>query len=120
MKEKADKEFMKDKKTRELYNRELGLNNDKVQIEKAMQQATEYRKYGVNDNNVIIKAMKLENGNDINRASKERIAAAKLAENSKTVKDFQAHMKNFRETPGMSKKQSDKMERMVKQINGNL
>jgi len=117
MRDKADKEFMKDKEIKKLYDTELKLNGDKQKIEEAMKAAKKYREYGVNDNSVIIKAMKSRNASTTDITSKERIAAAKLAENSKTVKDFQTHMKHFRETPGMSETQAKRIERMVKEIN---
>lgn len=116
MKEKADKEFMKDKEIRALYQEKLKLKN-KDEVDKAMREAKKYREYGVNDNNIIIKAMNSKNASTTDRASKERIAAARLAENSKTVRDLETHMNYFNKTPGMSKKQSERIERMIREIN---
>ena len=61
--------------------------------------------------------MNSTNASTADRASKERIAAARLAENSKTVKDLETHMKHFNKTPGMSRQQSERMERMIREIN---
>ncbi|MBQ2917512.1 MAG: hypothetical protein IJE59_05080 [Clostridia bacterium] len=116
MREQYDKEFMKDKQARRMYKEQLGLSN-KEEVDQAMRDAVKYREYGINDNNIIIKAMKSDNGNAQNRADKRRIAAAKLAETSKNEKDLQAHMKRFASTKGITEHQVKDMERMVRSIN---
>lgn len=114
--EKLDNEFVKNKEMRSLYQQKLNLRT-KQEIDDAMNQAKEYRKYGVTDNDLIIKAMKADNGNDQNRASKTRIAAARLASGSKSEKDLENSMKRFAKTPGMSESKVKNMERLVRNIN---
>lgn len=116
MKIKADNEFRNNKEIRKLYKEKLNLNT-KEEIDLAMEDAVKYRQYGINDNSIIIKAMKSDNGNPQNRADNRRIAAAKLAENSKTEKDFQTNMKRFEKTPGIKERQVQDMERLVRGIN---
>lgn len=113
---KMDDKFVKDKKIRKLYQEKLGLEN-KEEIDAAMTDALKYRQEGINDNEIIIKAMKLDNGNPQNRADNRRLAAAKLAENSKNEKDLEAHMKRFAKVPNMKQQQVEDMERLVRQIN---
>jgi len=111
-----DNEFMKDKAIREMYKQKLGLDNKK-DVDLAMKDALKYREYGINDNSTIIKAMKLDNGNSQNRADNRRIAAAKLAESSKSQKDLETNMKRFGKTKGITQAQVDDMERLVRKIN---
>lgn len=116
MREVQDKKFRRDKEIREMYRTQLELRTNE-QVDAAMRDAIEYRQYGVNDNDIIIKAMKADNGTPQNRASKTRIAAAKLAEASKTEKDLQTNMQRFAKTPGIKERQVQDMERMVRGIN---
>ena len=116
MREKADKEFINDKAVREMYKQQLNLSK-KEDVDKAMKDAVKYREYGINDNNIIIKAMKADRGNVNNRADNRRIAAAKLAENSKTEKDLQTNMQRFAKTRGIKQPQVNDMEKLVRQIN---
>lgn len=119
MQEKELKKFEKDGELRRLYKEKLKLKT-KEQVDIAMKQAAEYKKHGVEDDKYIIKAMQLNNGNESNRDSKKRIAAAKIAEASKTPKDLEAYMKSFSKTPGITDKQVNDMEKLVRQINIDL
>ena len=82
-----------------------------------MDHANKYRSYGVTDNDTIISAMTMLNGNETNRANSDRIAAAKLATISKNEKDLSTNIQRFAKTPGMSKTKVDDMERKVRIIN---
>lgn len=116
MREEQDEKFMKDRETRKLYKEKLKLKN-KAEIDKAMADAVKYREYGVTDDKKIIKAMKMNNGNENNRADKKRIAAAKFAENTKNEKDLESHLKRFGESKGITEKQVKEMKDMVRIIN---
>ena len=111
-----DEKFMKDQEARELYARELNLKT-KEEIDAVMRDAVKYREYGVEDNETIIKAMSMNNGNKENRANIERIGAARLSMNSKSLKDLDTTMKRFSKTPGISKEQIKQMEDNIKFIN---
>lgn len=116
LKQRKDKMFEKDSEMRALYKRELGLKSKK-EIDQAMKDATEYRKYGVTDNETILKAMQMDGGNSANRTSKERIAAAKLSTISKSNKDIETNMKQFAKTPGVTQQQIKDMEKRIRYIN---
>ena len=74
--ERADKEFLKDKDAREKYSKAFAGEDYK----KIMEEAIEYRRYGVTDNDAIIKAMKLQvDGLSENKKDKRRILTAKVA-----------------------------------------
>ena len=111
-----DEKFKKDQEIRELYARELNLKT-KEEIDAVMRDAVKYREYGVEDNETIIKAMSMDNGNKENRANIERIGAARLSMNSKSLKDLDTTMKRFSKTPGISKEQIKQMENRIKFIN---
>ena len=82
-----------------------------------MDAAIEYRKYGVTDNDTIIKSMKMEHGNETNWANKDRIAAAKLSGVSKSTKDLNTNMEQFAKTPGVTQQQVNDMRRRIKYLN---
>lgn len=116
MKKDQDEKFKKNSETRKLYKDKLGLHTE-AEIDRAMNDAVKYREYGVTDDKKIIKAMKVNNGNENNRADKSRIAAAKFAENTKNEKDLESHLKRFGETRGITENQVNEMKSMVRQIN---
>ena len=83
----ADKKFLKDKEKIKMYKDKFGAENYKQK----MQEALEYRKYGVTDDKMIIKAMKLENLRDANATSKERISYAKIASSAQSEDQLNAY-----------------------------
>ena len=115
MRQEKDRKFKKDAEMRKLYARELGLKDEK-DIDAAMDAAIKYREYGVEDNDVIIKAMTMNNGNESNRADFSRIGAARLSMQSKSLKDLESTMKRFKETVKDPNK-IKQMENDIKQIN---
>lgn len=115
LKEIKDKKFKQDRATRELYAREFGLTK-KEDIDAVLDDANKYRGYGVTDNDVIIKAMQMNNGNKLNRADKKRIATAQMAAAIKNEKDLDAGLKRFSKTKGITKEQVKKMEEDVRFI----
>lgn len=109
---KKDEEFKKDKEMRKLYANRFNLTS-KEDIDKIMDDAIEYRKYGVTDNDVIMKAMGF---NPNNRASKESIAAARLSSISKTQKDLDKAMERYAQS-GASQQQVARMRKNIESIN---
>lgn len=119
MRKAQDDKFKKDSEMRKLYKDKLGLHTE-TEIDKAMSAAVKYREYGVTDDKKIIKAMKVNNGNENNWADKKRIAAAKFAENSKNEKDLESNLKRFGETRGITASQVKEMKDMVRIINNSM
>lgn len=119
MRDKLDNQFVNDREIRKLYKQKLELKSEK-EVDDVMEDALKYRRYGINDNSVIIKAMKADNGDASNRAertSNKRIAAAMFAENSKNEKDLESNMKRFGEKKGITTQQVDDMKKLVRTIN---
>lgn len=87
MNEKMDKEFLKDKQKQKMYKDKFG----EAEYEQAMKDALEYRKYGVTDDKMIMKAMNLKNVQDQSRVSKERIGFAKIASTAKDKNSLEAY-----------------------------
>lgn len=116
MKAKKDKEFKNDADMRTMYKRQLNLQTEE-EVDRAMDHANKYRSYGVTDNDIIISAMNMDDGDETNRANSDRIAAAKLATISKNEKDLSTNIQRFAKTPGMSRDKVVNMERRVRIIN---
>lgn len=117
--EKLDRQFANDREIRRLYKQKLELKTEK-EVDAAMEDAKKYRQYGINDNSVIIKAMKANNENISDRSertSNKRIAAAMFAENSKGEKELEANMKRFGEKKGITGDQVTEMKNLVRKIN---
>ena len=127
IKQRKDDMFKLDSTKREMYAREFSNQLDKFKgkerkekLNEIMDAAIEYRKYGVTDDGTIIKAMKIDKGNPLNvteQDKKERIAAAKLAGVSKSSKDLETTIKRFKQTPGISKDQVERMENRIRRMN---
>ena len=109
--DKLDEDWMKSKDTIKMYKEIFGKD-----YEEAMKDALEYRRYGVTDDKVITKVMRL-NGlkgkdSETSRTSKERIALAKAAskiKDDKGLKDYGDRLKDN----GIS---DDK----IKEVKGNI
>lgn len=113
--DELDKEFKRDKEMRKLYS--MQFNNAKgKELDQIMEQATEYRKYGITDNTKIIRAMSLAS-NPEERAKPQYIAAAKLSQAAKSEKDLESVMKRFGKTKGVTDKQKQDMENRIRMIN---
>ena len=84
--ERLDDKFLRDKEAIKMYKDEFG----ELGYKDAMNDALEYRKYGITDNKTIIKAMKLKTKGLGDRANKRRILVAKTANqlNRKDVDHF--------------------------------
>lgn len=109
----SDKAFMKSKEVKEQYQKAF----DK-QYKEAMEKAMEYRKHGVTDNEVIIKAMKSKaKGVGKDYADSKRIAAAKLAKNVNNEKDVET-IGNRLKDRGVSETQIRQQKEMLRDIRG--
>lgn len=109
----SDKAFMKSKEVKEQYQKAF----DK-QYKEAMEKAMEYRKHGVTDNEVIIKAMKSKaKGVGKDYADSKRIAAAKLAKNVNNEKDVET-IGNRLKDRGVSEAQIKQQKDMLRDIRG--
>ena len=110
---RSDKAFMKSKEVKEQYQKAF----DK-QYKEAMEKAMEYRKHGVTDNEVIIKAMKSKaKGVGKDYADSKRIAAAKLAKNVNNEKDVET-IGNRLKDRGVSETQIRQQKEMLRDIRG--
>lgn len=113
MNKQSDKAFMKSKEVKEQYQKAF----DK-QYKEAMEKAMEYRKHGVTDNEVIIKAMKSKaKGVGKDYADSKRIAAAKLAKNVNNEKDVET-IGNRLKDRGVSETQIRQQKEMLRDIRG--
>lgn len=124
MNDQADKAFMRDKDVQLQYKNAFGtkeIDNGKGQklesYKVAMQKAKEYRKHGVTDNEVIIKAMKANVKGVGDWDSGQRIAAAKYASQVSNEKDIETMSKRLKER-GIGQQQIATQEDMLRQIKG--
>lgn len=124
MNDQADKAFMRDKEVQLQYKNAFGtkeIDNGKGQrlasYRVAMQKAKEYRKHGVTDNEVIIKAMKANVKGVGDWDSGQRIAAAKYASQVSNEKDIETMSKRLKER-GIGQQQIATQEDMLRQIKG--
>lgn len=97
-KEQQDKEFLKDKEARKYFAQqcstelaELKGKEKKQKLDEIMQDAIEYRREGVTDNSIIVKARKLDkNGNTTSTESKlAAVMATKSKDNIERMKYYQ-------------------------------
>lgn len=110
-----DKAWRKDKDTINKYKEKFGTNrenNGKAAWENAMNNAKEYRKMGITDDDAIMAAMKLDGLADNNKTSKERMALAKAASTVKSDKEVKAYGERLSEL-GVS-------DAKVKQVKSNI
>ena len=114
-KAREDVKAMLDKDRRKKYKEKLKLKNDKEAIQ-AMRDAQKYRESGITDDDLIIKTMKTKGFGD-DRASKERIILAGLAEEVGTSKKDFDRMKEGLEKKGFDKKQIEKYAKAIQDIN---
>ena len=147
-KEEADMMFKKDSEIRQKYAEELGINKKykeemirakeisdlkerrekvaeikkqrKKEIDKTMEKAVDYRKFNVTNDDVIIKAMKIDKdkrNNDI--ASRDKIAAAMIATRAKTSKDVESHVERLRKQ-GVSENDANRIVKNAREINKDI
>ena len=100
IKDKKDQMFMDDREMQELYKREFSTEiKSGVKLEDIMNEALEYRRAGITDNDTIVKAMKMNDmlpnpsgtgkvNVGVDRDDARRVLAAKLAASAKTQDDL--------------------------------
>ena len=111
-----DKAAMKDKERQKLYMNKLNI--PKSQVKQVMQEAQEYRKSGITDDKLIIKAMQADDEKfGPGRANEERIILAGLAnevgKDNKKIKDLEARLTER----GLSKEDVNKFIGGIREIN---
>ena len=109
-----DKKAMLDVERRKLYERKLKLSAK--QAREAMKDAQKYRESGLTDDDLIIKAMKAEGFGD-DRASKERIILAGLAQEVGTSKKELDRMKKGLSSKGFTNEQIENYSNAIKKMN---
>ena len=111
-----DKEAMKDKERQKLYMNKLNI--PKSEVKQVMQEAQEYRRSGITDDKLIIKAMKADEDKfGPGRANEERIILAGLANevgnDNKKIKNLEARLTER----GLSKEDVNKYISGIREIN---
>lgn len=111
-----DKAAMKDKERQKLYMDKLNI--PRSEVKQVMQEAQEYRKSGITDDKLIIKAMKADEDKfGPGRANEERIILAGLASevgnDNKKIKDLESRLKER----GLSDKDVNKFIGGIREIN---
>ena len=112
--DKADQEFLNNKKIKQKYIDGFGENR----ANEMMNSAIKYRKHGVTNDDIIIKAMKQKSkslGED--PASDGRIVAAKLALNVNNEKDMETIVKRLKDR-GVQEKNIKEQEKFIRNIRG--
>lgn len=113
-KAEADKQFRMSKANRDQFAEEFEVQS-KAEIDRLMEQAIQYRKEGIEDNKLIIKAMKLDKDNPDKRASAENRFAAMMSKSAKTQEDFD----KLRERIGkqLPKDKTDELMKKIQKLN---
>ena len=122
-KQKAlDDKFRNDSKTKQFYAQEFkedlrklsGKEREK-ELDNIMEQALEYRQYGVTDDKIIVKAMKLdESGNITESDSKAAAMMATKAKDRKSMKEYKEDLSKY-----VKKDRADSITKKAMQI-GNM
>ena len=106
-KEEQDKEFLKDKEARKYFAQQCstelsGLSGKerKEKLDSIMKEAVEYRKEGVTDNSIIVKARKLDRNNPTSNESK---LAAVMATKAKDIEGMERYQKRIAKKLGDTK-----------------
>lgn len=111
---KKDDKYAKSKKTRDFFDKELGLNGDETKINEAVQQARTFREWGIDDDKIIVKIMKDADKRGENRVSEENIATGALAMNIKSNSDLEKAMNRLSQTKGIKEDQvTDMRNRLI-------
>lgn len=107
-KEEQDKEFLKDKEARKYFAQQCstelsGLSGKerKVKLDSIMKEAVEYRKEGVTDNSIIVKARKLDKSG--NTTATESKLAAVMATKAKDMEGMERYQKRIAKKLGDTK-----------------
>ena len=80
-------------------------------------EAAEYTEY-INDENLIIKAMKFDKENKFNLSTKDKIVATKLSQKAKTQEEYDNVMKKLSDRTGKAK--ASDIGNMIKGLNKDI
>lgn len=112
-----DKEkFLSNPAARRKFADEFKLKN-KDDIDRKMMEAAEYTEY-INDENLIIKAMKFDKENKFNLSTKDKIVATKLSQKAKTQEEYDNIMKKLSDRIGKAK--ASDIGNMIKGLNKDI
>ena len=112
-----DKEkFLSNPAARRKFADEFKLKN-KDDIDRKMMEAAEYTEY-INDENLIIKAMKFDKENKFNLSTKDKIVATKLSQKAKTQEEYDNVMKKLSDRTGKAK--ASDIGNMIKGLNKDI
>ena len=120
---KLDNQFINSKENQELYRQKFGdskVISDGKKVAKyqlAMEKALEYRKHGVTNNDIIIKAMKVNGGDHTNWDDRKRIVSAKFASQVSNEKDIETLQKRLKDK-GINEPQIKEQSDMIRKIRG--
>ena len=109
-----DKEkFLSDPAARRKFADEFNLKK-KDDIDRKMMEAAEYTEY-INDENLIIKAMKFDKENKFNLSTKDKIVATRLSQTTTTQEKYDTIMKKLSDRAG--KEKAANIGNMIKGLN---
>lgn len=108
---KLDEEWKKNKEVIRLYQEKFGNS-----YKEAMDNAMEYRKYGITEDKAIIAAQKLKNLSDESATSAERIALAKAATMVKSDQDMENYGERLKDN-GISDQKIKEVKKNIRLIN---
>lgn len=111
---KLDEEWLKDSKAIEKYAEQFGCGNAEAK-EIMEKEAKEFRKYGITDDDLIIKAMKANASEFGGRTSNQRILLAQLASQVNSSKDadqVESRLKKRNFSEDRAKKYADQIRKM--------
>ena len=108
---RLDDEFMKDKQIKKKYSKAFEVDDPKD----IMEEAKKYREYGIVDDDLIIKAMKIEDRSFNSMSDKRKILAAKLSKqlNRNDLEIFRNRLLDN----GISRSDVDLIEQTIVKIN---
>lgn len=115
-KRRDQEKFLSDPATRRKFADEFNLKK-KDDIDRKMMEAAEYTEY-INDENLIIKAMKFDKENKFNLSTKDKIVATKLSQKAKTQEEYDNIMKKLSDRTGKAK--ASDIGNMIKGLNKDI
>lgn len=112
-KRRDQEKFLSDPATRRKFADEFNLKK-KDDIDRKMMEAAEYTEY-INDENLIIKAMKFDKENKFNLSTKDKIVATRLSQTTTTQEKYDTIMKKLSDRVG--KEKAANIGNMIKGLN---
>ena len=112
-KRRDQEKFLSDPATRRKFADEFNLKK-KDDIDRKMMEAAEYTEY-INDEDLIIKAMKFDKENKFNLSTKDKIVATRLSQTTTTQEKYDTIMKKLSDRAG--KEKAANIGNMIKGLN---